>query len=70
MGYLAATGGRGFEAIKEAMVYATAVASLTVESFSCERLLNAGAPAIEARRRDLLGMTQLAPGTGLSAPRN
>jgi len=48
-GALAALGRDDLSARKAAMLYATAVAGLTVESFSCDRLESAGAPEIENR---------------------
>ena len=59
LGYLAAHDETSFKAICNAMVYATATASMTVEDFSCDRLESAGADAIQARRNELLAMTQL-----------
>ncbi len=52
--YLAATDRTDFAAIKQAMVYATVVASFTVEAFSCDRLESAGVEGIESRRKELL----------------
>ena len=59
LGYLAAHDDTSFKAICNAMVYATATASMTVEDFSCDRLESAGADAIQARSNELLAMTQL-----------
>jgi len=59
LGYLAATDDTSFNAIRKAMVYATATASMTVEDFSCDRLESAGAEAIQARFNEILSMTQL-----------
>ncbi|MFZ9200893.1 MAG: PfkB family carbohydrate kinase [Opitutales bacterium] len=59
LGYLAARGETDFAALREAMGYATAVASLTVEAFSCERLASAGCAEIRRRRRELGRMTRL-----------
>lgn len=56
LGYLAATGSTDFKALKQAMLYATATASLTVEEFSTDRLETAGIGALEERRQDLLRM--------------
>lgn len=56
LGYLAAQGTSEFGAIKRAMVYGAAVASLTVEAFGCDRLESAGADAIEARYDELVRM--------------
>ena len=54
LGYLAATGSTDFATLKQAMVYGTAVASLTVEAFSTDRLAKAGCREIRARRKELL----------------
>lgn len=56
---LAALQRTDFGAIKTAMLYATAVASLTVEAFSCDRLERAGAEEIAARVARLRTMVQL-----------
>jgi sugar/nucleoside kinase (ribokinase family) len=49
IGRLASRNRSGFSAIKEAMLYATCTASLTVEAFGCERLESAGKSEIEER---------------------
>ncbi len=54
LGYLASVGATDFAALKQAMVYGTAVASLTVEAFSTDRLAKAGCREIRARRKELL----------------
>jgi len=54
LGYLASTGSTDFASLKQAMVYGTAVASLTVEAFSTDRLAKAGCREIRARRKELL----------------
>ncbi len=54
LGYLASAGATDFAALKQAMVYGTAVASLTVEAFSTDRLAKAGCREIRARRKELL----------------
>jgi sugar/nucleoside kinase (ribokinase family) len=59
IGVLAAAGRVDFDALKLAMLYATAVASLTVEAFSCDRLETAGTAEIEARVARLREMTRL-----------
>lgn len=59
LGYLAAHDETDFAAIRKAMVYATATASMTVEDFSCDRLETAGADAIQTRFNELISMTQL-----------
>ncbi|HTB64080.1 MAG TPA: PfkB family carbohydrate kinase [Opitutales bacterium] len=48
-----------FAQIKEAMVFATVVASLTVEAFSCDRLESAGVAEIEKRAHELRAMVRL-----------
>ncbi len=53
LGRLASRDQRDFLAIKEAMVYGTAVASLTVEAFGCDRLESAGTAVIEQRAEKL-----------------
>lgn len=59
IGYLAARGETGFAAMREGMAYATAVASLTVEDFSCDRLASAGCAEIRRRRRLLSKLTRI-----------
>ena len=54
IGRLASRDRTDFKAIKEAMIYATCTASLTVESFGCDRLESAGASIIEERAKSLL----------------
>jgi sugar/nucleoside kinase (ribokinase family) len=49
IGRLASRNRSDFSAIKEAMLYATCTASLTVEAFGCERLESAGKSEIEER---------------------
>jgi sugar/nucleoside kinase (ribokinase family) len=58
-GVLAALGRVDFEALKLAMLYATAVASLTVEAFSCDRLESAGVSEIASRADYLRTITTL-----------
>ncbi len=53
-GYLAAVDSTDFNSIKQAMAYATVIASLTVEAFSCDRLESAGPTLVEERYRELL----------------
>ena len=53
-GYLAAVQRSDFSAIKAAMLYATVVASFTVEAFSCDRLEEAGIDGISKRHQGLL----------------
>jgi sugar/nucleoside kinase (ribokinase family) len=59
IGYLAARGETSFAAMREGMAYATAVASLTVEDFSCDRLASAGCAEIRRRRRELSKFTRI-----------
>ena len=54
LGYLASVGSTDFATLKQAMVYGTAVASLTVEAFSTDRLAKTGCREIRARRKALL----------------
>jgi cytidine kinase len=58
LGYLASVNRTDFGALKKAVAYATAIASLTVESFSVARLSSAGRPAIDGRYRELQRMTR------------
>ena len=58
LGYLAAAGKTDFATLRQAMVFGTAVASLTVEAFSTDRLAKAGCREIRARRKALLRMTK------------
>ncbi|MAK27800.1 MAG: sugar kinase [Opitutae bacterium] len=53
IGRLASRGNSDFRAIKEAMIYATCTASLTVEAFGCDRLESAGVQAIRERAQSL-----------------
>ncbi len=53
-GYLAAVNDTDFGSIKQAMLYATAASSLTVEAFSCDRLESAGPGLLEERYHELL----------------
>jgi sugar/nucleoside kinase (ribokinase family) len=57
-GYLASVGRSDFSALKKAMAYATAVSSLTVESFSVEKLSKAGKAEIDRRYRELINITR------------
>lgn len=59
LGYLASHNRTDFAAIKEAMVYATVTASLTVEAFSCDRLESAGPAEIERRAESLRKLVSL-----------
>ncbi len=58
IGYLASVNRTDFSALKQAVAYATAVSSLTVESFSVDRLSNAGRKTIDARYRELQKITR------------
>lgn len=58
IGYLASVNRTDFAAMKKAVAYATAVSSLTVESFSVDRLSGAGRKAIDARYRELVKITR------------
>lgn len=59
LGYLAAVNDTSYAALKQAMLYATATASLTVEAFSCDGLEKAGPEAIVDRYNTLLGMISI-----------
>jgi len=59
IGCLAAANRTDFASLKRAVAYATAVSSLTVESFSVNRLSTAGRATIDRRYRELVAMTQL-----------
>ena len=58
IGYLASVNRTDFAAMKKAVAYATAVSSLTVESFSVNRLSGAGRKAIDARLKELIKITR------------
>jgi sugar/nucleoside kinase (ribokinase family) len=58
IGYLASVNRTDFAALKKAVAYATAAASLTVESFSVERLSKAGRKTVDARYRELEKITR------------
>lgn len=57
-GCLAASGKTDFQTIKKAMVMGAAVASLTVESFSCDRLEEAGMAEINRRQEYIREISQ------------
>jgi len=59
MGVLAALDRRDVETIKTALLYGTAVASLTVEAFSCNRIESGGVGTIEERVAEIRGMIAL-----------
>ncbi len=58
LGYLASVNRTDFAAMKKAVAYATAVSSLTVESFSVDRLSAAGRKTIDRRYQALRDLTQ------------
>ncbi len=58
IGYLASVNRTDFAAMKKAVAYATAVSSLTVESFSVNRLSGAGRKTIDARLKQLVEITR------------
>jgi sugar/nucleoside kinase (ribokinase family) len=53
IGRMASKNSSDFATIKEAMLYATSTASLTVEAFGCDRLESAGAKEIQERVESL-----------------
>ena len=59
IGHIAQKGSSDFKSIKEAIMYATAVASITVESFSCYKLEAAGMAEIEKRIKYLEEITSI-----------
>jgi cytidine kinase len=59
LGYLAATGKTDFATLRQAMIYGTVVASLTVEAFSTDRLTDTGCREIRRRRKELLRMIKV-----------
>jgi sugar/nucleoside kinase (ribokinase family) len=59
LGYLAAADRTDFDTLKQAMLYATVTASLTVESFSCDSLESAGSAKIKERYHELVRMISL-----------
>lgn len=58
IGYLASVNRTDFPALKKAVAYATAVSSLTVESFSVDRLSAGGRKQIDARLKQLIEITR------------
>ena len=58
IGYLASANSTSFPTMKKAVAYATAVSSLTVESFSVDRLSGAGRKVIDQRYRALSALTR------------
>jgi len=59
MGYLAAVDRKDVPTLKQALLYGTAVASLTVEAFSCDQLESGGAAMIASRVVELREMISL-----------
>jgi sugar/nucleoside kinase (ribokinase family) len=59
IGYLASVNRTDFAALRKAIAYATACASLTVESFGVNRLSMAGRETIDLRYRELVKMTRI-----------
>lgn len=59
VGSLAAQGTTGLPTLKKSLVYATAAASITVESFGCDHLEWAGREEIDRRYQRLLEISQL-----------
>jgi len=59
MGTLAALGKHDLPSLKKALLYGTAVASLTVEAFSCNRLESAGPSTIQERVKTLQEMVAI-----------
>jgi sugar/nucleoside kinase (ribokinase family) len=57
LGYLAATGNRSPEAMKQAIIFGSVMASFTVESFSLDRLRILDYKEIEARYREFKRLT-------------
>jgi len=59
IGRLASRNRTDFSAIKDAMVYGTCTASLTVEAFGCDRLESAGTKEIKKRVEELKSIISL-----------
>jgi sugar/nucleoside kinase (ribokinase family) len=59
LGHLASAGKTDFATLRQAMVYGTVVASLTVEAFSTDRLTDAGCREIRNRRKEILKMIKV-----------
>jgi sugar/nucleoside kinase (ribokinase family) len=57
LGYLAATGNRSSEAIRQAIIFGSVMASFTVEAFSLDRLKNLDYKEIEERFRSFKRLT-------------
>lgn len=57
LGYLAATGNRSFDAIKQAIIFGSVMASFTVEAFSLDRLRILDYKEIHARFREFKRLT-------------
>jgi sugar/nucleoside kinase (ribokinase family) len=58
IGYLASVNKSDFPTMKKAIAYATAVSSLTVESFSVDRLSGGGRKAVDKRFKELQDITR------------
>ena len=58
-GYIAKTGDASFENMKLAMLAATATASITLESFSCDKLENAGFDEIQRRMKFMRKISEI-----------
>ncbi len=58
IGYLASVNKTDFPSMKKAIAYATAVSSLTVESFSVDRLSGGGRKAVDQRYKALQDLTR------------
>ena len=59
IGRMASKNSSDFKSIKEAMLYATSTASLTVEAFGYDRLESAGAAEIQQRVDSLLNVISI-----------
>ncbi len=57
LGYLAATGNRSFDAVKQAIIFGSVMASFTVEAFSLDRLRILDYKEIHARFREFKRLT-------------
>lgn len=59
IGYLAATGDIGFDNMKRAIIYGSAMASFCVEKFGTERIMNLDMDQIEARVHQFIDLTSV-----------
>jgi len=57
LGYLAATGSRSLDAMKQAIIFGSVMASFTVESFSLDRLRILDYKEVQARFREFKRLT-------------